>query len=52
MPTHFIIDRSGQIRYSYMGFKEADQWVITEHVIQLINEPQLLIYKIQDKIYD
>jgi len=39
MPTHFIIDRRGQVRYSHMGFKEADQQMITEHVIQLINEP-------------
>ncbi len=35
MPTHFIIDREGAIRYSHMGFKEEDKKAILEKVGQL-----------------
>jgi len=38
MPTHFILDRQGQVRYSHMGFKEGDQQKITQQVEQLLNE--------------
>lgn len=36
MPTHFIIDRDGHVRYSHMGFKESDQERITQQVDRLL----------------
>ncbi len=43
MPTHFIVDRSGMIRYSHMGFKETDKDVIAKQIGQLVRQksPQL-----------
>lgn len=38
MPTHFILDRNGQVRRSHMGFKEGDQQEIEQQVRQLLNE--------------
>lgn len=36
MPTHFIIDREGYVRYSHMGFKDEQRQKITRQVIGLL----------------
>lgn len=36
MPTHFIIDREGYVRYAHMGFKNEQRQGITQQVIGLL----------------
>ncbi len=40
MPTAYLIDRKGQIRYIHEGFRSGDEQTLRAKIVKLLEEPQ------------
>ena len=38
-PSHYLVDRRGKVRFSALGFNEADALAVTQEIVTLLAEP-------------